>query len=270
MATRTRSLPELLGGSEWKMSLGERAALEGMLSLLEPSVSVEIGTLEGGSLERVSTHSELVHSFDLARHPSVTTERFPNVEFHEGDSHELLPAALSELAAAGTNIDFALVDGDHTAEGARRDVQDLLDSPATGRAVILIHDTLNERVRAGLEQVDFDREKVTFVELDFVVGQLWHGGSFDHALWGGLGLVVTGWELQRSAPGHANRPHDAAEVYETFRRTLAAGAVERPQYGEIRSLERQVLDTQASMRLMERSVSWRLTTPLRRLKRLFR
>ncbi len=267
----TRALEQLFGGAQWRMSLGERAALEGVLACLQPSVSVEIGTLQGGSLESVGAHSEVVHSFDLALHPSVTPGRFPNVVFHEGDSHELLPATLDELARAGTNVDFALVDGDHSAEGVRRDVEDLLASPSVGRTVILIHDTLNERVRAGLEQVDLDREQVVHAELDFVVGQLWDGGPFDHDLWGGLGLVVTGWELERSTRGGASRIHDALEVYSTFRRALEDGeAAERPRYGEIRALERKLADAHASMSLMERSLSWRVTAPLRRVRGLAR
>jgi hypothetical protein len=270
VAVRTRVLDDLLGRTGWKMSLGERAALEGILSALQPEVSIEIGTLQGGSLERVAAWSGTVHSFDLSFDSRVTASRFPNVVFHEGDSHLLLREALAELARDGTNVDFALVDGDHSGPGVRRDVEDLLDSPSVGRTVILIHDTLNERVRAGLEQVDFERKKVTHVELDFVVGQIWGGGSFDHDLWGGLGLVLTGWEA-RPAPREARPIYDAVDVFSTFRRTVETGGdVEQPRYGELHELERQLADARASMRLMERSVSWRLTEPLRRARSLFR
>jgi hypothetical protein len=271
MAARTRGLEDLFGGSDWRMSLGERAAVEGVLSCVKPAVAIEIGTLRGGSLATVSAHSGVVHSFDLSRDPAITPERFPNVVFHEGDSHKLLGETLEELARAGTNVDFALVDGDHSARGIQQDLEDLLDSDAVGHSVILVHDTLNERVRAGLTEVDFGREKVTHVELDFVVGQLWHGGAFDHDLWGGLGLVVTGWDLVEPVRGGARPGYDAVEVYSTFRQSVAAGGIaEEPRYGEIHRLEGQVDDARRSMHLMERSLSWRITTPLRRLKALLR
>src|SRR5712691_1838641 len=248
MAARTRALEDLFGGTKWRMSLGERSAVEGILACLRPSVSVVAGSLKEESLAAVSAHSDVVHSFDLALHSGVDRSRFPNVVFHEGDSHELLPATLAELGRAGTNVDFALVDGDHTAPGVRRDLEDLLDSPAVERTVILVHDTLNERVRAGLEEVDFGRDKVTHVELDFVVGQLWDGGPFDNDLWGGLGLVVTGWDFVRPAPADARPAYDAVEVFSTFRRTLEDGAaVERPRYGEIHAFERRLADAQASL-----------------------
>jgi Methyltransferase domain len=271
MVVRARGIEDLLGGSDWRMSLGERAAVEGVVTSLEPAVSVEIGTLRGGSLAAVSAHSAVVHSFDLSRDPSITPERFPNVDFHEGDSHTQLPETLEELARAGTNVDFALVDGDHSAAGVRQDLEDLLDSPAVGRTVILIHDTLNERVRAGLRDVDFRREKVTHVELDFVVGQLWDGGEFDHDLWGGLGLVVTGWDVVQPVRGGARPRYDAVDVFATFRRSVANGAdAEAPRYGEIHRLEAQIADVRRSLRLMERSLSWRITAPLRSVRTLLR
>ena len=116
------------------MMPGERAALEGLLSALKPSLSIEIGTSKGGSLERISAHSRAVHAFDLGRHAQLTSDRFPNVTFHIGDSHELLPTFLLRLAAAMQNVDFAFVDGDHSAVGVRRDVEDLLSSTSVGRS----------------------------------------------------------------------------------------------------------------------------------------
>lgn len=251
------------------MSLGERAALEGILAAVEPSTAIEIGTLKGGSLEPVAAHSDVVHSFDLAFDASVSHDRFPNVVLHEGNSHVLLPEVLADLAEAGTNVDFVLVDGDHTAAGVRRDLDDLLDSPSVGNTIILIHDTLNERVRMGLQEVNFDRPKVTCVELDFVVGRIWGGASYDHDLWGGLGLVVIGWDLGREAP-ETHPLYDSVEVFETFRRALERGGTVQPPYGELRVLEHQLSLLRESKAVMERSLSWRLTAPLRGARSLTR
>jgi Methyltransferase domain len=172
------------------MSFGERAALEGLLSQLMPGVSIELGTAQGGSLERIAFHSDEVHTFDLVD-PPLRRGDFPNVRFHVGDSHKLLPEALSELASEGRNVDFVLVDGDHSTEGVREDVENLLRSPALGRAVIVMHDTANEMVRRGIESVHFDAyPKVAYVELDFVCGYMFREASLRHELWGGLGLVV--------------------------------------------------------------------------------
>src|SRR5204863_5086630 len=89
----------LLTYTAWQMSFGDRAALEGLLAQCRPRLAIEIGTADGGSLERVAAYSEEVHSFDLAR-PTGTPGELANVSFHEGDSHVVLPEFLAELAAA--------------------------------------------------------------------------------------------------------------------------------------------------------------------------
>ena len=104
------------------MAPGERAAIAGVLAELRPRLAIELGTAQGGSLRTIAAWSEEVHSFDFA--PEVADPP-ANVTLHVGDSHELLPALLRRFADAGRSVDFALVDGDHTADGVRRDVVDL-------------------------------------------------------------------------------------------------------------------------------------------------
>jgi hypothetical protein len=245
------------------MTPGERAALEGVVGMLKPSLSIEIGTHKGGSLERISAHGEVVHACDLVRHPEVTDERFPNVTFHIGDSHELLPEFLAQLATAGANVDFVFVDGDHSAPGVQRDVEDLLSASSIGNTVILLHDTLNERVRAGLERVDYSAtDKVRLVDLDFVQGKVMSEGPQKDELWYGLGLVVTGWDIL----GDEDWPpsYSARDVYAAFADVLAEGEpTSRIGYGQLRELEDQLADQRELVRLMERSWSWCLTSPLR-------
>ena len=114
--------------SGWQMSFGERAALEGLLARLAPSLSIEIGTAEGGSLERIAAHSDEVHAIDLVAPDAAVPANVQRL--HTGDSKELLPGLLERLGAADRNVDFALVDGDHSAGGVRADLLNLLESPA--------------------------------------------------------------------------------------------------------------------------------------------
>ena len=180
------NLAALFDGPQ-QMSVGERAALEGFLELAKPALAIEIGRAEGGSLRRIAAHSAEVHSLDLVAPPAELAE-LEQVHFHTGDSHELLPSLLAELASAGRNVDLVLVDGDHSADGVRRDLEDLLASPAVGRTLILIHDTTNEEVRAGVDRVDLDRAaKVAYADLDAVSGRLFRAESLRNQLWGGLG-----------------------------------------------------------------------------------
>jgi hypothetical protein len=218
----------LFASAHWQMALGQRAALEGVLAQLQPALAIEIGTAQGGSLERIAAHSDEVLSFDFD--PDVDEARFPNVAFHRGDSAETLPRALAELERAGRDVDFALVDGDHTYRGVKRDLEALLRSPAVEQTVILLHDAMNEECRAGMEAVRFEAHpKVVHVDLDFVRG--FHDSRALDELWGGLGLVVVDREQTN---------------YRIFDATIVAR--DRPPSTEGR-------------------LSWRLAAPLRRVRR---
>lgn len=168
-----------------EMAYGDQAALIGLLTQLEPSLAIEVGTYVGGSLDIIAGYCEEVHTFDLVSH---VTHRLPNVKYHLGDSKETLAPVLAEFAAAGRNVDFVLVDGDHARQGVRADVTDLLESPAIARTVILLHDAANEDVRAGIRDARLDRTKIVFADLSFTVP-----AEDTHPLaekWGGFAIIV--------------------------------------------------------------------------------
>jgi hypothetical protein len=196
----------------WQMSFGERAALEGILSQLKPTLAVEIGTAEGGSLERIAAHSAEVHSIDVTHDP-VRRMLPPHAVFHTGSSADLLAPLLASFVTERRQVDFALVDGDHSYEGVRGDLVSLLDSPSTARSAILVHDTMNAEIRAGVESLHLDDyAKIVYYELDFVPGYMYHEGACSGAVWGGLGLVLT--DVDRS-PGYPLGPRQT-RYYEPF------------------------------------------------------
>ena len=85
----------------------------------------------------------------------------------------LLPQTLRALQEQHKQVDFALVDGDHSAEGVRRDAQALLEADACAKTVVVFHDAANEDVRAGLEAMRFcEQPRVALALLDFVPGYL--------------------------------------------------------------------------------------------------
>jgi hypothetical protein len=263
----------------WQMSSGEQAAIEGLLRRLEPGLAVEIGTAEGTAARHLAEQVGELHCFDLSP-PSL--ELPSNVTMHVGDSHEQLPQALAEFAEKGRNVDFAVVDGDHSASGVRQDVEDLLDSPAVGRTVIVIHDTANERVRHGLDAVRFAAwPKVAHVHLDWIPGQLFREPGLENELWYGLGLVVADAARTSYRDGEVveGRYFPAGPLLIEGREAMLHGAagVDGPRRaGEPSELEdlrwevdrmQDQLDAQAD--LMTRvlgSSSWRWTEPLRRAR----
>jgi hypothetical protein len=206
----------------WQMSFGERAALEGVLAQLSPGLAVEIGTATGGSLARIAAHSGEVHSLDLTHEPLAYATP-DNVRLHTGSSADLLGPLLAGFAELGRGVDFVLIDGDHSFEGVARDLQTTLGSSATRRTAILLHDTMNAEVRAGIESVGADDlEKVVYCELDFVAGYIYRTGPVRNQAWGGLGLILT--DVARSP---AYSPPRQSLYYEAFALTQAARMILR-------------------------------------------
>jgi cephalosporin hydroxylase len=174
----------------WQMSFGERAALEGVLTQVRPRVAIEIGSAEGGSLRRLAAHAGRVHSIDVD-HAPLAGQVPANVTLHTGDSAEVLPRLLRALTADGEAVGLALVDGDHSYDGVKRDLENLLTARCTARSAILVHDTMNAEVRAGVESVSLDQHPgVVYYELDFVPGYVYRRGVARDMAWGGLGLIL--------------------------------------------------------------------------------
>jgi methyltransferase family protein len=162
-----------VSADRWQMQQGERFALDGLLAQLRPRLAIEVGTFQGGSLRRIAAHAERVHAFDLDPKVAELADEFDNVTFHIGDSAELLPRALADLAREGRFVDFAFVDGAHTRAAVRADGAALLAADACRQTVIVFHDSANADVRAGLEDLELPAHpKVALALLDCVPGYL--------------------------------------------------------------------------------------------------
>jgi len=179
---------EIFSREQWQMTLGQRAALEGVLSSLKPETALEIGTAAGGSLRSLSLHSGHVHSFDLALPPNP--ERFPNVTFHVGNSHETLGPWLDGFDG---EIQFVLIDGDHTTKGALNDIRDVVESPALN-GVVLMHDACNAQVHRALKSYPWsEHERVRYVDFGFLPGYVLRRGRADPGeLCSGFAIAIVG------------------------------------------------------------------------------
>ncbi len=237
----------------WQMTYGERFALEGLLTQVQPTLAIETGTAQGGSLRRIAAHSREVHAFDIEPGVAALSEEIENAAFHIGDSATLLPQVLGEFAAAGRHVDFALIDGDHSREGVRRDTSAIVDSDACRRTVLVFHDTANDDVRAGLESLDLpSHPKVALCMWDFVPGYLVvrEHPSYGHAAWNGLGLVVLDSAERAERPAVMDDRYSVAEVYQRVRQSYEDDAAGRGVKGADRGVE--TAETSSSSRLLAR------------------
>lgn len=209
---------EVLSDPLWQMTFGERMGLEGVLTQVKPKLAIELGSAQGGSLRRIAKHSKEVHSFDIEPEVAELGKEIKNVTFHIGDSAVVVPEVLNGFVKKRRHIDFALIDGDHTSEGVKRDALAVVNSDACQRTVIIFHDTANDEVRAGIEAAELHKHpKVGLCLLDFIPGYLVVKGhdTYSLASWNGLGLVV----LDPKANGVEvdDEHYSVAEVYDRVR-----------------------------------------------------
>src|SRR5512135_3720002 len=138
---RCRGRPEkVMGQHYWMMSPAEQAALVFLLEHLRPKVAIEIGTRFGGSLQVLGQFCDRVYSLDINPEvPQRLDGRFPNVEYLVGPSAQTLPPLIDRLQREGAELSFTLVDGDHSAEEVRKDIDNLLQFRPTVPFYIITH-----------------------------------------------------------------------------------------------------------------------------------
>jgi len=179
----------------WQMTSCERFVFVGLLKRLQPKLSLEIGTYRGGSLQVLARYSESVISVDID--PGVATRlagKFPNVEFHTEDSGRLLPDLVRKLNEQRRAVGVVLVDGSHSTEGVRRDIEALLELQPQQPMVFIMHDSFNPACREGMRQANWAKSPfVREVELDFTPGVYHHQAqetAEPRTMWGGFACAV--------------------------------------------------------------------------------
>jgi len=178
--------------NEWHMSRNERYAFIKLLEIIKPKVAIEIGCFKGGSLEVLSRYCEKVYSFDID--PEVKTNfdsRFENVEFHIGKSEDLVPKALKEIDERNEQLQFVLIDGDHTYKGVQNDIKSFLNYTPKNSIHIIFHDSFNPICRKAILGLNYNNYKnVHYIELDFISGVFLKNEKLYREMWGGLALMV--------------------------------------------------------------------------------
>jgi hypothetical protein len=177
---------------EWAMQHAEKAVLVQVLRISRPEAALEIGTCNGGSLRQIQAVARQTYSIDID--PQVKERlagQMPGVTFLTGDSRALIPEVLAACRAAGTALNFALVDGDHRYDGVKADLNALLAYRPAAPLWVLMHDSSNPECRRGIADADWAANPhVHAVELDFVAGSFSPDEAFHRQLWGGLALAL--------------------------------------------------------------------------------
>jgi hypothetical protein len=181
-----RKAPTLL------MGYTEIAFFNSLLSSLRPTCAIEIGTETGATLALMAKYSKQVVSIDID--PGVKEQlspQFRNVAFVTGSSQKLLRQVLDKIVEQSMEVDFVFIDGDHSADGVRADIEAFLEYHPTKQLVVVMHDSFNPECRRGILAADWASSPFChFVDVDFVPGVLHSDKHVHRQMWGGLGYAL--------------------------------------------------------------------------------
>lgn len=179
----------------WQMTRCEKYAFASLIEIANPEVAIEIGTYKGGSLQVISKKARKVYSIDIsAEYQATLGKHFDNVEFLTGDSKQLLPSLLDRIKNRNESLGFVLIDGDHSTEGVRNDINAVLQHTPVRPIYIVFHDSFHPPCRKGILAADWRLcPYIHYVEIDFIPG-VYHYEAFDTAtprsMYGGLSLAL--------------------------------------------------------------------------------
>lgn len=182
----------------WQMSIAERASILYLLNKIDKrSVAIEIGSYKGGFLRILSKYFDKVYSCDIDHSNVVNKEQYKNVVWVEGDSKETLPKLIKKLNKSGEEVNFILIDGDHSYDAVLNDIHNVLTYQSKGDSLLLIHDSWYEDVREAVNRAEWNTNPyVSLVEKDFVVGDL-IGSEKGNYFVGGLALATMSTEKRQ-------------------------------------------------------------------------
>ncbi len=177
MPDKSSVLLSLLGAqhSAWMMWPSERFALLGILQLVKPERSLELGCAEGGLTTWLSQYSTSVVTVDSDPKVLQVTKQMKNVTPLCMKTTE----AFDWIQTHNLTFDLTVIDADHSREGVRRD----LERSLAFSHCILLHDTYYPPCRAGMMDVLLDSQ--VYFDLELIPGGLQPDG-----MWGGLGIVL--------------------------------------------------------------------------------
>jgi len=142
----------------WQMTRCEKDAFASILQTGNPEVGIEIGTYQGGSLQLISKHAKKVYSIDMSFEcKGLLRDHFHNVEFTTVDSKQILPELLKTLRDSNEHRGFVLIDGDHSTQGVKADIEAVLQYIPRQPLYIVFHDSFHPRSRKGILAVEWER-----------------------------------------------------------------------------------------------------------------
>jgi predicted O-methyltransferase YrrM len=175
-SSRQLAREALLHGALQKPS--EFGELLRLVRQMKPSVIVEIGSARGGATYafRAAAPAAMVVSIDIDAEAATI----------RGDSHDPATRIALKRLLCGQPVDLLFIDGDHSYQGVRDDVEMYSPLVRSG-GVIALHDVLEHPAYPAIEVYRYWQEIISVHRYRELVDPAadWGWGQ-----WGGIGLIM--------------------------------------------------------------------------------
>ena len=185
---------------EWQMSRAEKYCLIHLLENINPEYSIEIGTYKGGSLQVLSKYSKKVYSIDVDSEPKNKLQNlFKNVTFKVGKSHDIIHNVIKEIESKNGKLNFILVDGDHSKNGVKKDLECILSHNFKHPLTVILHDSFNPQCRLGMKSVEYKKYNfIEHIDLDYIHGCFSPNKNYKE-MWGGFAIISINPKIKKSS-----------------------------------------------------------------------
>ena len=188
----------------WQMTRWEKYAFISLVRKRKPSVAIEIGNATGGSLQVLASVCNKVYAIDFQQviHDGLKDKFSNHVEFHTGDSKVLLPEILKKIQESNEELGFVFIDGNHSTEGVKADINCVLNGyTPICELIIIFHDSFNPECRRGIIDADWKKNQyVHYVDVDFIPGNFYKeplGACKADSIWNGLSFALLKPEIRK-------------------------------------------------------------------------
>lgn len=165
----------------WQMNAAERMAMFYLFDRMPTkNKAIEVGSYKGGFTRVLANQFKRVVSIDIDHSNIVDKYKYENVEWLTGLSTDKIPIALS----IHHNVDFILIDGDHSCKGVYEDIEACIKFTRMTSPLILVHDAAYSESRKALIEIGKRYGDSYYVDINFVPGV-----PFNDGLIGGLAII---------------------------------------------------------------------------------
>jgi len=183
----------LIDKCNWQMGIEERASACYLIDKLPiKKVAIEIGSFEGGFLNILSEKFDKTYSCDM-NHDRIDKTKYNNVEWLLGDSKETIPLLIKKINNSDEEVSFILIDGDHSYNGAKIDLQNVLNIKPKNDMFILLHDSWYPPVREAICSTNFNNNNyVKYINTDYCSAS----SIVKKTMFGGFCLIILSTEIR--------------------------------------------------------------------------